>query len=194
MRDRRGAGAGPLGRGDPAGACCRFPASRTAWSRSTRQGAECCSSTIRRRPMRMPPRARSRASRIFSGLRAVGPRPAVSRRLPAIFPRIRKAYLIGEAAGEFAGTLQGKAPFVVAGTLDRAVELRGAEMPLPRTRKSRSCCSRPPVRPMISIRNFELRGTAFREAVMKREGVVKGVIPLSSSPAESGRSGKRRTR
>ena len=43
--------------------------------------------------------------------------------LAGYFPRIRKAYLIGEAAGEFAGTLQGKAPFVVAGTLDRAVEL-----------------------------------------------------------------------
>ena len=43
--------------------------------------------------------------------------------LSGYFPRIRKAYLIGEAAGEFAGTLQGKVPFVVAGTLDRAVEL-----------------------------------------------------------------------
>ena len=28
--------------------------------------------------------------------------------LAGYFPRIRKAYLIGEAAGEFAGTLQGK--------------------------------------------------------------------------------------
>ncbi len=43
--------------------------------------------------------------------------------LAGYFPRIAKAYLIGEAAGEFAGTLQGKVPFVVAGTLDRAVEL-----------------------------------------------------------------------
>src|SRR5207244_781433 len=43
--------------------------------------------------------------------------------LNGYFPRIRKAYLIGEAAGEFAGTLQGKVPFLVAGTLDRAVEL-----------------------------------------------------------------------
>ena len=47
--------------------------------------------------------------------------------LAGYFPRIRKAYLIGEAAGEFAGTLQGKAPFVVAGTLDRAVELAAAD-------------------------------------------------------------------
>ena len=43
--------------------------------------------------------------------------------LAGFFPRIRKAYLIGEAAAEFAGTLEGKVPHVIAGTLDRAVEL-----------------------------------------------------------------------
>src|SRR5208282_5269426 len=41
--------------------------------------------------------------------------------LAAFFPRIRKAYLVGEAADEFASTLKGKAESVVAGTLDRAV-------------------------------------------------------------------------
>ena len=66
--------------------------------------------------------------------------------LSGYFPRIRKAYLIGEAAGEFAGTLQGKVPFVVAGTLDRAVELAAQRCRRPRTRRSRSCCSRPPAR------------------------------------------------
>ena len=54
-------------------------------------------------PMRR--RMRCRHSPIFSGS------PAASRRLGGItslaeyFPRIRKAYLIGEAAQEFAGTL-----------------------------------------------------------------------------------------
>ena len=42
--------------------------------------------------------------------------------LDQFFPRIRKAYLIGEAAGEFAATLDGKVPYEMAGTLDRAVE------------------------------------------------------------------------
>ena len=37
------------------------------------------------------------------------------------FPRIRKAYLIGEAADEFAATLEGDVPHEIAGTLDRAV-------------------------------------------------------------------------
>ena len=43
--------------------------------------------------------------------------------LTGFFPRIRKAYLIGEAAAGFASELDGKVPHVVAGTLDRAVAL-----------------------------------------------------------------------
>ena len=41
--------------------------------------------------------------------------------LREFFPRIRKAYLIGEAADEFAATLGGKVPHEITGTLDRAV-------------------------------------------------------------------------
>src|SRR5215472_17204071 len=43
--------------------------------------------------------------------------------LAGFFPRIRKAYLVGEAAAGFAQELEGKVPHIVAGTLDRAVEL-----------------------------------------------------------------------
>src|SRR2546426_2125724 len=43
--------------------------------------------------------------------------------LARFFPRIRKAYLIGEAAQGFAAELAGHAPHVVAGTLERATEL-----------------------------------------------------------------------
>src|SRR5450432_680668 len=43
--------------------------------------------------------------------------------LAGFFPRIRKAYLIGEAAAAFAAELEGQVPFVVAGSLKRAVEL-----------------------------------------------------------------------
>ncbi len=43
--------------------------------------------------------------------------------LTGFFPRIRKAYLIGEAAAGFAAELEGHVPHVVAGTLDRAVAL-----------------------------------------------------------------------
>ena len=69
--------------------------------------------------------------------------------LAGFFPRIRKAYLVGEAAPEFAVTLKGNAEFAVSETLDRAVaeaardaEASGLEMPW--------CCCRRPARPMIS--------------------------------------------
>src|SRR5271168_2899415 len=41
--------------------------------------------------------------------------------LAGFFPRIRKAYLVGEAADDFAVTLKGEAENTVTGTLDRAV-------------------------------------------------------------------------
>src|SRR5439155_2215422 len=43
--------------------------------------------------------------------------------LAEYFPRIRKAYLIGEAAEQFAATLDGRIDYEAAGTLDRAVAL-----------------------------------------------------------------------
>ena len=90
--------------------------------------------------------------------------------LAGYFPRIRKAYLIGEAAGEFAGTLQGKVPFVVAGTLDRAIELAAKDAAASDAKEpvvllSPACAS------YDQYRNFEIRGAAFREAVLKLEGI-----------------------
>ncbi|MEA2980440.1 MAG: UDP-N-acetylmuramoylalanine--D-glutamate ligase, partial [Alphaproteobacteria bacterium] len=41
--------------------------------------------------------------------------------LGKFFPRIRKAYLIGEAAADFARTLDGKAAYEIVGTLERAI-------------------------------------------------------------------------
>jgi UDP-N-acetylmuramoylalanine--D-glutamate ligase len=92
--------------------------------------------------------------------------------LAGYFPRIRKAYLIGEAAGEFAGTLQGKAPFVVAGTLERAVELAAKDAADARLKDSVVLLS-PACASYDQFRNFEIRGTAFRDAVMKLPGAAK---------------------
>jgi UDP-N-acetylmuramoylalanine--D-glutamate ligase len=91
--------------------------------------------------------------------------------LSGYFPRIRKAYLIGEAAGPFAGTLQGKVPFVVAGTLERAVELAAQDAQAagpaePVVLLSPACAS------YDQFRNFELRGAAFRDAVKALPGLV----------------------
>jgi UDP-N-acetylmuramoylalanine--D-glutamate ligase len=91
--------------------------------------------------------------------------------LSGYFPRIAKAYLIGEAAGEFAGTLQGKVPFVVAGTLDRAVEL-AAQDAVASGRSEPVVLLSPACASYDQFRNFELRGSAFRDLVRKIEGVT----------------------
>jgi UDP-N-acetylmuramoylalanine--D-glutamate ligase len=91
--------------------------------------------------------------------------------LSGYFPRIRKAYLIGEAAGPFAGTLQGKVPFVVAGTLDRAVELAAHDAQAAGLAESVVLLS-PACASYDQFRNFELRGAAFRDAVKALPGLV----------------------
>jgi UDP-N-acetylmuramoylalanine--D-glutamate ligase len=96
--------------------------------------------------------------------------------LEGYFPRIRKAYLIGEAAAEFSATLDGRVAHVVAGTLDRAVALaaRDAEasrLDQPVVLLSPACAS------FDQFANFEIRGSAFRNLVGKLHGVApaKGV-------------------
>lgn len=80
--------------------------------------------------------------------------------LEPYFPRIAKAYLIGEAAAEFAASIGERAPFEISGTLDRAVANAardaaddGSEMPA--VLLSPACAS------FDQYRNFEVRGDAF---------------------------------
>jgi UDP-N-acetylmuramoylalanine--D-glutamate ligase len=86
--------------------------------------------------------------------------------LAPFFPRIRRAYLIGDAAPTFARTLDGKAPYVMAGTLERAVELAAADAeaspaPSPVVLLSPACAS------YDQFKDFEERGDVFRDAVVK---------------------------
>jgi UDP-N-acetylmuramoylalanine--D-glutamate ligase len=83
--------------------------------------------------------------------------------LAEFFPRIRKAYLIGEAAPAFAARLRG-VPHEIADTLERAVPLaaRDAEasgLAEPVVLLSPACAS------FDQYRNFEVRGDAFKQAV-----------------------------
>lgn len=75
--------------------------------------------------------------------------------LAPLFPRIAKAYLIGEAAGEFAATLDGT-PHEVSGTLEAAVAAALAEAePGDTLLLSPACAS------FDQFRSFEARGDAF---------------------------------
>jgi len=90
--------------------------------------------------------------------------------LARFFPRIRKAYLIGEAAEGFAVELAGAAPHVIAGTLARATELAArdaaaAKADEPVVLLSPACAS------FDQYRNFEVRGDAFCELVRALPGL-----------------------
>ncbi len=85
-------------------ACGHSRGSRIAWRKSA-AATPFCSSTIPRPPMPIRRRRRWPASTTFSGSPAASRKPAASNLCAAFFPRIRKAYLIGEAADEFAATL-----------------------------------------------------------------------------------------
>ena len=91
--------------------------------------------------------------------------------LARFFPRTRKAYLIGEAATDFAAELQGRVPHVIAGTLERAVELAAADAEAsdvaePVVLLSPACAS------FDQYRNFEVRGDKFRELVRALPGLT----------------------
>jgi UDP-N-acetylmuramoylalanine--D-glutamate ligase len=86
--------------------------------------------------------------------------------LVPFFPKVEKAYLVGEASDAFAETLAAHgAAHVFAGTVDKAVELAAADAGKstddePVVLFSPACAS------FDQFRNFEERGEAFRRAVL----------------------------
>lgn len=88
--------------------------------------------------------------------------------LRPLFDRIVSAYLIGEAAPEFASTLGGNTMFEIAGTLDLAVERAVKDATL--ANQSATILLSPACASFDQFANFELRGEAFREAVHKVSG------------------------
>jgi UDP-N-acetylmuramoylalanine--D-glutamate ligase len=90
--------------------------------------------------------------------------------LAEYFPRIRKAYLIGEAAQEFAATLGASVPHEISQTLEVAVEHAAHDAEVshladPVVLLSPACAS------FDQYRNFEIRGTRFRDLVNALPGV-----------------------
>jgi UDP-N-acetylmuramoylalanine--D-glutamate ligase len=91
--------------------------------------------------------------------------------LAPFFPRVARAYLIGEATEEFAATLDGRVPYRRCGTLDRAVDAAAADAAADGAREpvvllSPACAS------FDHYRNFEVRGDAFRALVAALPGIV----------------------
>jgi UDP-N-acetylmuramoylalanine--D-glutamate ligase len=89
--------------------------------------------------------------------------------LSGFFPRIAKAYLIGEAAPQFAATLGEAAPYEISGTIGAAVEHAARDAAKDGAREpvvllSPACAS------FDQFQNFEKRGEAFRSAVLSLEG------------------------
>jgi UDP-N-acetylmuramoylalanine--D-glutamate ligase len=90
------------------------------------------------------------------------------------FSKIDKAYLIGEAAEEFAGTLEGEAPYERCGTLENAVaqaakDAAASTADEPVVLLSPACAS------YDQFKNFEVRGNRFRDLVLALPGIeVKG--------------------
>jgi len=93
--------------------------------------------------------------------------------LSDFFPRIAKAYLIGEAADAFARTIGRAAPAVISGTLAEAVTAAAADAaadPAPESvvLLSPACAS------YDQFQNFERRGDAFRALVLGITGNTHG--------------------
>ena len=84
--------------------------------------------------------------------------------LERFFPRIRKAYLIGEAAPEFAATLAGKVNHEIVEKLDRAVILAASDAQASGIADAVVLLS-PACASFDQYPNFEVRGDTFRALV-----------------------------
>ena len=91
--------------------------------------------------------------------------------LQGYFPSITHAYLIGEAADDFARTLGDKVEHTICGTLDKAVAAAAADAAAsdaiePAVLLSPACAS------FDQFRSFAVRGDAFKDAVGALDGIV----------------------
>ena len=98
--------------------------------------------------------------------------------LAEFFPRIAKAYLIGEAAQDFADTLAGRVPNEVAGTLDVAVA--NAARDAQASGKPSVVLLSPACASFDQFPNFEVRGQRFRELV---QGLPQHSVPSAGRGA-----------
>jgi UDP-N-acetylmuramoylalanine--D-glutamate ligase len=94
--------------------------------------------------------------------------------LAEFFPRIRKAYLIGEAAKEFAETLDGEAPYEIDGVLSAAVDAAARDAAASGLKEAVVLLS-PACASFDQYPNFEVRGKAFTDLVLALPGIKSAV-------------------
>jgi UDP-N-acetylmuramoylalanine--D-glutamate ligase len=92
--------------------------------------------------------------------------------LADLFPRIAKAYLVGEAAAAFAAVLQGQAPTVVSGTIEAAVAQAHADAAA--SGQDAIVLLSPACASFDQFADFEQRGEAFRAAVQRLANTQRG--------------------
>ena len=92
--------------------------------------------------------------------------------LNTFFPNIVHAYLIGEAAPDFAATLQGQVEVTMAETVENAVELAARDA-LKSGRAQPNVLFSPACASFDQFKNFEARGDAFVAAAHKSAGFQK---------------------
>jgi UDP-N-acetylmuramoylalanine--D-glutamate ligase len=90
--------------------------------------------------------------------------------LAEFFPRIAKAYLIGEAAQGFAKTLDGKVSYEIAGVLSAATAAAARDAAASRLKEAVVLLS-PACASFDQYPNFEVRGKAFTDLVLAIPGI-----------------------
>ncbi len=104
--------------------------------------------------------------------------------LAPFFPRIAKAYLIGQSAGEFADVLRNKAAVAMAGNLEAAVKLafadaRASGEPHPVVLLSPACAS------FDQFKSYEDRGDQFKKFVAALAASPPQAAPLRAAPIKA---------
>ena len=86
------------------------------------------------------------------------------------FPRVAKAYFIGEAAGTFAAQFEDTIPYEISGTLQDAVNHAASDAA--KAGGTQAVLLSPAAASFDQFPNFEKRGEAFKEAVARLDGFV----------------------
>jgi UDP-N-acetylmuramoylalanine--D-glutamate ligase len=105
--------------------------------------------------------------------------------LEPFFPRIARAYLIGEASEDFAATLAGKVTFERCGTLDVALAsaARDAAASGPTGASEPVVLLSPACASYDQFPNFEVRGDRFRSLVAALPGIaLRGAASVGTAP------------